>query len=135
MIERFSNRFFVTVTWQIAMDGSAEVARSVCWIRSSAPAKRRQLASPGAGRGWLDALHQGVDQQGNAIDVVDPILGRSSGRSTRRIRRRPREGVAGPERIFADDLPQNADFVGAVTAAYQQLCERGARDSVWLRCN
>ena len=40
------------------------------------------------------------------------------------------KALLGLSGIFADDLPQNADFVGAVTAAYQQLCERGARECV-----
>lgn len=40
------------------------------------------------------------------------------------------KALLGLSGIFADDLPQNADFVGAVTTAYQQLCERGARECV-----
>ncbi|XNM61572.1 hypothetical protein ACLK1T_08365 [Escherichia coli] len=42
------------------------------------------------------------------------------------------KALLGLSGILADDLPQNADFVGAVTAAYQQLCEV-VRASVWLR--
>ncbi|XPE53590.1 hypothetical protein ACNKHX_25705 [Shigella flexneri] len=48
--------------------------------------------------GWM-RYTQGVDEQGNAIDVVDPMLAESR-RSTRSIRRRPRENAAGPERYF-----------------------------------
>ncbi|HHU7948771.1 TPA: fructuronate reductase, partial [Escherichia coli] len=40
------------------------------------------------------------------------------------------KALLGLSGVFADDLPKNADFVGAVTAAYQQLCERGARECV-----
>ena len=32
--------------------------------------------------------------------------------------------------IFAHDLPDNSVFVAAVAQAYQQLCERGARECV-----
>ncbi len=59
LIERFSNPSLRHRTWQIAMDGSQEVTAASVGSGVSAPAKRRQLASPGAGRGWLDALHPG----------------------------------------------------------------------------
>lgn len=85
---------------------------------------------PGAGRGWLDALHQGVDEQGNAIDVVDPMLAEFQKINAQYQGADRVKALLGLSGIFADDLPQNADFVGAVTAAYQQLCERGARECV-----
>lgn len=84
----------------------------------------------GAGRGWLDALHQGVDEQGNAIDVVDPMLAEFQKINAQYQGADRVKALLGLSGIFADDLPQNADFVGAVTAAYQQLCERGARECV-----
>ncbi|GHL24968.1 hypothetical protein ECZU29_09160 [Escherichia coli] len=84
----------------------------------------------GAGRGWLDALHPGVDEQGNAIDVVDPMLAEFQKINAQYQGADRVKALLGLSGIFADDLPQNADFVGAVTAAYQQLCERGARECV-----
>lgn len=84
----------------------------------------------GARRGWLDALHLWVDEQGNAIDVVDPMLAEFQKINAQYQGADRVKALLGLSGIFADDLPQNADFVGAVTAAYQQLCERGARECV-----
>ncbi len=71
-----------------------------------------------------------VDEQGNAIDVVDPMVAefqKINAQYHGADRVKARLGLSG---IFADELPQNADFVGAVTAAYQQMFERGARECV-----
>ena len=73
---------------------------------------------------------QGVDEQGNAIDVVDPMLAEFQKINAQYQGADRVKALLGLSGIFADDLPQNADFVGAVTAAYQQLCERGARECV-----
>ena len=79
--------------------------------------------------GWM-RYTQGVDEQGNAIDVVDPMLAEFQKINAQYQGADRVKALLGLSGIFADDLPQNADFVGAVTAAYQQLCERGARECV-----
>ncbi len=72
-----------------------------------------------------------MDEQGNAIDVVDPMLAEFQ-KINAQYQGADRESAAGPERYFLPMiLPQNADFVGAVTAAYQRSCaRRGARECV-----
>lgn len=77
-----------------------EVTAASAGPGASAPAKRRQLASPGAGRGWLDALHPGAWMSRVMPLTWSTRCWRSSRRSTRSIRRRPRESAAGPERYF-----------------------------------
>lgn len=129
LIERFSNPSLRHRTAD-CNGRQPEVTAASSGSGASAPAKRRQLASPGTGRGWLDALHPGVDEQGNAIDVVDPMLAEFQKINAQYQGADRVKALLGLSGIFADDLPQNADFVGAVTAAYQQLCERGARECV-----
>ena len=62
--------------------------------------------------------------------VVDPMLAEFQKINAQYQGADRVKALLGLSGIFADDLPQNADFVGAVTAAYQQLCERGARECV-----
>lgn len=130
LIERFSNPSLRHRTWQIAMDGSQKLPQRLL------DPVRLHLQNGGSWRhlalgvaGWM-RYTQGVDEQGNAIDVVDPMLAEFQKINAQCQGADRVKALLGLSGIFADDLPQNADFVGAVTAAYQQLCERGARECV-----
>ena len=130
LIERFSNPSLRHRTWQIAMDGSQKLPQRLL------DPVRLHLQNGGSWchlalgvAGWM-RYTQGVDEQGNAIDVVDPMLAEFQKINAQYQGADRVKALLGLSGIFADDLPQNADFVGAVTAAYQQLCERGARECV-----
>ncbi|EFC7609934.1 fructuronate reductase [Escherichia albertii] len=130
LIERFSNPSLRHRTWQIAMDGSQKLPQRLL------DPVRLHLKNGGSWRhlalgvaGWM-RYTQGVDEQGNAIDVVDPMLAEFQKINAQYQGAERVKALLGLSGIFADDLPQNADFVGAVTTAYQQLCECGARASV-----
>ena len=130
LIERFSNPSLRHRTWQIAMDGSQKLPQRLL------DPVRLHLQNGGSWRhlalgvaGWM-RYTQGVDEQGNAIDVVDPMMAEFQKINAQYQGADRVKALLGLSGIFADDLPQNADFVGAVTAAYQQLCERGARECV-----
>ncbi|EFF0833987.1 fructuronate reductase [Escherichia albertii] len=130
LIERFSNPSLRHRTWQIAMDGSQKLPQRLL------DPVRLHLKNGGSWRhlalgvaGWM-RYTQGVDEQGNAIDVVDPMLAEFQKINAQYQGAECVKALLGLSGIFADDLPQNADFVGAVTTAYQQLCECGARASV-----
>ncbi|EFG1228786.1 fructuronate reductase [Escherichia albertii] len=130
LIERFSNPSLRHRTWQIAMDGSQKLPQRLL------DPVRLHLKNGGSWRhlalgvaGWM-RYTQGVDEQGNAIDVVDPMLAEFQKINAQYQGAERVKALLGLSGIFADDLPQNADFVGAVTTAYQQLSERGARVSV-----
>ncbi|ENJ8254897.1 fructuronate reductase [Escherichia albertii] len=130
LIERFSNPSLRHRTWQIAMDGSQKLPQRLL------DPVRLHLKNGGSWRhlalgvaGWM-RYTQGGDEQGNAIDVVDPMLAEFQKINAQYQGAERVKALLGLSGIFADDLPQNADFVGAVTTAYQQLCERGARASV-----
>ena len=130
LIERFSNPSLRHRTWQIAMDGSQKLPQRLL------DPVRLHLQNGGSWRhlalgvaGWM-RYPPGVDEQGNAIDVVAPMLAEFQKINAQYQGADRVKALLGLSGIFADDLPQNADFVGAVTAAYQQLCERGARECV-----
>ncbi|WP_113649417.1 fructuronate reductase [Escherichia albertii] len=130
LIERFSNPSLRHRTWQIAMDGSQKLPQRLL------DPVRLHLKNGGSWRhlalgvaGWM-RYTQGVDEQGNAIDVVDPMLAEFQKINAQYQGAERVKALLGLSGIFADDLPQNADFVGAVTTVYQQLCERGACASV-----
>ena len=121
LIERFSNPSLRHRTWQIAMDGSQKIPQRLL------DPVRLHLQNGGSWRhlalgvaGWM-RYTQGVDEQGNAIDVVDPMLAEFQKINAQYQGADRVKALLGLSGIFADDLPQNADFVGAVTAAYQQL--------------
>lgn len=130
LIARFSNPALRHRTWQIAMDGSQKVPQRLL------DPTRAHLAN-GTGwqhlalgiAGWMRYV-EGVDEKGNAIDVVDPILG-----ELQQVNR----SFSGEARInallaintmFGSDLPANPEFVADVTEAYRALCANGARATV-----
>ena len=79
--------------------------------------------------GWM-RYTQGSDEQGQPIDVVDPLLTEIQQINQRYQGAERVAALLAISGIFAHDLPDNGDFVNAVTLAYQQLCERGARECV-----
>ena len=72
----------------------------------------------------------GTDDQGNAIDVRDPLSDKfqaivASSSDAERV-----SALLTLKEIFGDDLPQNPVFVEAITGAYQRLVRLGARQAV-----
>ncbi|MBN4793439.1 fructuronate reductase, partial [Enterobacter cloacae] len=77
--------------------------------------------------GWM-RYTRGVDEQGQAIDVVDPLLAEFQ-RINQQFQGAERvTALLGLSDIFGHDLAENADFVETIIATYQQLCEHGARE-------
>ncbi|MNC47855.1 hypothetical protein D3C75_969400 [compost metagenome] len=73
----------------------------------------------------------GVDERGEAIEVCDPLLPmiqqavQDSAEGASRVK-----ALMGIEAIFGNELPQDATFVEAVTAAYLTLLDKGAKATV-----
>ena len=73
----------------------------------------------------------GVDEQGNAIEVSDPLLAviqqavAGSAEGEARV-----NALLGIEAIFGTELPKDAIFVEQVTRAYQALLANGAKATV-----
>ncbi|HIF4730443.1 TPA: mannitol dehydrogenase family protein [Citrobacter amalonaticus] len=131
LIERYSNPALRHRTWQIAMDGSQKLPQrmldSVRW--HLAHNSRFDLLALGVA-GWMRYVG-GVDEQGNAIEVNDPLLPviqqavQNSAEGESRV-----EALLAIEAIFGNELPQVALFTQAVKEAYQTLLVEGAKATV-----
>ena len=129
---RFSNPAIRHRTWQIAMDGSQKLPQRL--LGTIRERLERSLPLPCLAlviAGWI-SYTGGVDEQGEAIDVRDPLAERLRAvqadwpeNPDGRVR-----AVLAIEEIFGSDLPTNRHFVTAVIAAYQDLRTRGARAAV-----
>ncbi|MGL5970108.1 MAG: mannitol dehydrogenase family protein [Kluyvera sp.] len=131
LIARYTNPALRHRTWQIAMDGSQKLPQrmldSVRWHLSDNSSFK--LLTLGVA-GWMRYVG-GVDEQGNKIEVSDPLLpviqaavqGSEEGES--RVK-----ALLAIEAIFGQDLPQNAQFVEQVTNAYLSLLSKGAKATV-----
>ena len=131
LIERYSNPALRHRTWQIAMDGSQKLPQrmldSVRW--HLADGSDFPLLALGVA-GWMRYVG-GVDEQGDAIEIADPLLStlqekvNSSAQGDERVK-----ALLGIDAIFGKDLPQNTAFVNAVMQAYRTLLEKGAKAAV-----
>ena len=131
LIERYTNPALRHRTWQIAMDGSQKLPQrmldSVRW--HLAHNSRFDLLALGVA-GWMRYVG-GVDEQGNAIEVNDPLLPviqqavQNSAEGASRV-----EALLAIEAIFGNELPQVALFTQAVKDAYQTLLAEGAKATV-----
>lgn len=131
LIARYSNPALRHRTWQIAMDGSQKLPQ-----RLLDPVARhiadgsdyRHLALGVAG--WMRYV-SGTDEQGNKIDVRDPLaetfaaIYAKHGLSVAVV-----DELLAIESIFGNELPKQQGFVDAVKRAYQQLLDVGARQAV-----
>lgn len=131
LIARYSNPALRHRTWQIAMDGSQKLPQrmldSVRWHlvhQSDFPLLALGIA------GWMRYVG-GVDEQGQGIEVSDPLLpviqaavnGSEEGEA--RVRALLAIGA-----IFGDELPKEPTFVNQVQKAYRMLLEKGAKATV-----
>lgn len=130
LIERFCNPALKHRTWQIAMDGSQKLPQRLLdpiRLHLQNGSSWRHLALGVAG--WM-RYAQGIDEQGQPIDVVDPLLAEIQQINQRFQGAERVAALLALSGIFAHDLPDNSDFIAAVTQAYHALCERGARECV-----
>ncbi|EGQ5285589.1 fructuronate reductase [Enterobacter hormaechei] len=130
LLDRFANPALQHRTWQIAMDGSQKLPqRMLDGIRMHL---ERNTAWPllvlGVA-GWMRYV-SGTDEQGNAIDVRDPLSEKfqaivATSSDAERV-----SALLTLNEIFGDDLPQNPAFVEAISEAYHRLVRLGARQAV-----
>ncbi|EKM0530266.1 mannitol dehydrogenase family protein [Cronobacter turicensis] len=131
LIERYSNPALRHRTWQIAMDGSQKLPQR--WLDSlrwhQAHGSAAPLLTLGVA-GWMRYV-SGVDEQGNAIEVCDPLLNviqevvRTSEDGDARVK-----ALLSIRAIFGEDLATRTEFVAQVTEAYKLLRVNGARATV-----
>ena len=138
LIERYTNPALRHRTWQIAMDGSQKLPQrmldSVRWHR--AHNSDFSLLAMGVA-GWMRYVGE-VDEQGQPIEVMDPLLPvireatAASAADDSRV-----NALLGISAIFGTDLPQDPVFVDAVTQAWRSLLAKGAKATVaaWAQAN
>ena len=131
LIDRYSNPALRHRTWQIAMDGSQKLPQrmldSVRWHR--AHNRDFDLLALGVA-GWMRYVG-GVDEQGQPIEISDPLLAviqqavKGSAEGEARVK-----ALLGIEAIFGNELPKDEVFVAQVLRAYQALLANGAKATV-----
>lgn len=128
LLARFANPALRHRTWQIAMDGSQKLPQRLLEtardrLRSGSPIDRIALGIAG----WM-RYATGVDEQGQPIDVRDPLadrflaISRAFGRDAARLA----PAFLEVEEVFETDLPRDPRFVEAVTKALEALYAKGA---------
>jgi fructuronate reductase len=132
LLARFANPALKHRTWQIAMDGSQKLPQ-----RLLGTIRDRLAAGQGIGRlalgvaGWMRYV-TGIDEEGGAIDVKDPLAPRlrAIADAAERDAETLADGLLGVQEIFGTDLPRNAAFRKAVARHLASLFEHGSARTV-----
>jgi fructuronate reductase len=130
LIDRFANQALQHRTWQIAMDGSQKLPQRM--LEGVRVHLQRESAWPLLAlgiAGWMRYV-SGVDDAGNTIDVRDPLSEKIRAIVETSSEKDRVSALLTLSEIFGSDLPQQAQFVEAITHAYQRISERGARQAV-----
>jgi len=130
LIDRFANPALQHRTWQIAMDGSQKLPQRM--LEGVRVHLQRESAWPLLAlgiAGWMRYV-SGVDDAGNTIDVRDPLSEKIRAIVETSSEKDRVKTLLALSEIFGSDLPQHAQFVDAITDAYQRIVERGARQAV-----
>ncbi|SNY63547.1 mannitol dehydrogenase family protein [Enterobacter sp. CC120223-11] len=130
LITRFTNPALKHRTWQIAMDGSQKLPqRMLEGIRLHLErGSDWSLLALGVA-GWMCYV-SGTDEQGNAIDVRDPLADKIRAIVVKSSEADRVTALLSLSEIFGSDLPHNAAFVKTVQQAWLLLGEKGARQAV-----
>lgn len=131
LIKRFSNKTIKHKTAQIAADGSQKLPQrlldSIMWHQKHGSDYAFLALGVAA---WMKYV-SGQDEQGNAIDIKDPLQHKFA-----EIYHLCGVGLEAVDRllainaIFPLEFSQNQDIVKNVKTAYQQLISVGARETV-----
>jgi fructuronate reductase len=132
LLARFANPALKHRTWQIAMDGSQKLPQRLLGtitdrLEAGQPITRLALGVAA----WMRYV-TGIDEQGNPIEVKDPLAARcraiadGAGRDATRLA----SGLLEITEIFGMKLPANETFRSTVTGHLASLFERGARATV-----
>ncbi|MCA1404461.1 mannitol dehydrogenase family protein [Ensifer sp. IC3342] len=131
LLQRFRNPALRHRTWQIAMDGSQKLPqRLLGTIRDRIAAKSSYDRLALGVAAWM-RYARGIDEQGNAIDVRDPLAGRIA--DVAQPLQRPEEIVAALLRItevFGDDLSSDGAFRDTLVRTLARLMSEGAAATV-----
>ena len=131
LMERYRNPAIRHRTWQIAMDGSQKLPQRILGtirdrlVQGSFPEGLCLVVAA-----WMRYVG-GLDEQGNAIDVRDPLANRLKELSAAAETNAERvAALLALSEIFETDLSGHEEFRKGVTVAYENLASRGAQKSV-----
>ncbi len=130
LIARYSNTALRHRTWQIAMDGSQKLPQRM--LESIRLHRQRDTAWPLLAlgvAGWMRYV-SGVDDAGHAIDVRDPLSDKIRAIVETSSEEERVTALLALTEIFGTDLPQDPQFVEAITRAYQRISQSGARQAI-----
>jgi fructuronate reductase len=131
LLGRYRNTGLKHRTWQIAMDGTLKLPqRMLDSIRIHlTQGTGYPLLALGVA-GWMRYVG-GVDDQGHAIDISDPLkdklaqLVKGSADGEERVK-----ALLSLSSVFGDELPSNPQFVRSIVEAYALLQTHGAKEAV-----
>lgn len=131
LIARYENLAIKHRTWQIATDGTQKLPQR--WLDSIrwhiAHGSNYDLLALGVAA-WIRYVG-GVDEQGNAIDIRDPLKTALAQQVATSLEGEARvKALLSLQAVFGSDLLANAAFVTKISQCYQQLLENGARKTV-----
>jgi fructuronate reductase len=131
LINRYRNPALKHRTWQIAMDGTQKLPQrwldSIRWHLSH-HSTFDMLALGVAG--WMRYVG-GVDEQGNTIEISDPLKEALAQRVSETQPDQTRiAALLSLAAVFGEDLPVNSIFVARVGYFYHLLLQQGARATV-----
>ena len=129
LLRRFRNPGLRHRTWQIAMDGSQKLPQRLLGTIRDRIAAGHSIDGLALGvAAWMRYV-TGIDEQGAAIDVRDPLRDELRARADAAGRDAPRlaASLLAVEQVFGRDLPANPHFTMAVTAALDSLIRKGSR--------
>ncbi|WP_417617133.1 mannitol dehydrogenase family protein [Oceanisphaera sp.] len=131
LIERFANPNLKHRTWQIAMDGSQKLPQRLLQPIRTHLQRGSDFSHLALGvAGWMRYV-SGVDEQGQAIEVRDPMAEQLKSICDQHgLNASVVPALAGVEAIFGADLAAKPVFIDAVTQAYIKLVTDGARAAV-----
>jgi len=132
LLSRFANPALRHRTWQIAMDGSQKLPQRLLGTISDRLTAGQPIPRLALGvAAWMRYV-TGIDEQGNAIEVKDPLAARcraiadAAGRDAEKLA----DGLLAVSEIFGTALPANATFRSTVTSHLASLFRHGARATV-----
>ncbi|MGL4000210.1 mannitol dehydrogenase family protein [Pantoea eucalypti] len=136
LIARYENRAIKHRTGQIATDGTQKLPQrmldSLRWhLQRGSDCDLLLLGVAG----WMRYVGC-IDEKGQPIEIRDPMKAQlaecvaSSEEGEARVR-----ALLSMREVFGDDLAQNADVVGRLTAWYNKLTAQGARTTVHQSLN
>ena len=135
VLQRFRNPALQHRTWQIAMDGSQKLPQRLLEPIRYHLAQGSRFDCLALGLAAWMCYVSGIDEQGQPIDVRDPlhaeisVLVAGSAPGMSRVR-----ALLQLEQVFGSDLPRNAHFVTVLNHYVQQLQQHGAMACITRLC-